>query len=75
MRKQLLWVFALSSASWLNGQCPPAAPLPTPIAEPFTSVPLATSGTLSNCWIAGSGAAAAFRWETENSNGANENSG
>ena len=30
---------------------------------------------MSNCWIAGSGAAAAFRWETENSNGANENSG
>ncbi len=58
----------------LFGQCPPASPLATPLIEPFTSVPVGVSGTLSNCWIAGSGAAAAFRWETENSNGANENS-
>jgi|GEM_PF-2338743 len=74
MRKQLLFILALSWASLLNGQCPPTTPLPTPVLESFTTIPFASTGILSNCWIAGSGANSAFRWETENSSGVNKNS-
>lgn len=79
MSRKLLWLLALSTGGWLYGQCPPAAPVPAPIFENFSSESAGQSGsatgtTLTNCWTLFSGPNASNDWETEDANGGNENS-
>jgi hypothetical protein len=48
------------------------AAVPTPVLENFETVAVAAFGDLGNCWT--TTPTTGFRWESENSTGANENS-
>ena len=79
--KQLLLASLTFGASFLWAQCPPAAPVPAPISESFTSeapgqLGSPTGTVLGNCWtMFGSGSSSfGYNWQTEDANGQNENS-
>lgn len=52
----------------------PCAAFTLPYFEDFENVPIGIRGDFGNCWVGVPEATNVFRWESENSSGANENS-
>ena len=73
MKRLLLSAAVMLSWLFASAQCPPAAPLTTPLIDDLSSLSPGQSGsTFSNCWVATT--TSIPRWEAEDAQGSNENS-